>query len=508
MARWGSVLWAVLCFLPTLGFGFVSWDDPLHVTKNPLVITAGEQPSLDHLLTPRLGYPSPITVLSYRLEAALFGVDSATPFHATNVLLFACLVAQVFGLARTLGLGNAAASVSALLFALHPVSAEPVSWVSGRKDLLAGVFGLLALQWVLRPPGHAPGRVAPVIAFSVALLCKPVAAFLALVIPVWALLGFGSAHDESELRLTPRAVARAALSAWPYLLLSLLMLPVAWHGQVATSSLRTDSSLGQLVREAWYALGFHLQLLLGVQAPSAKYLPTPWPPPFTWAIDLLPLAFGGALVIGTLRMAPPARRAAWAGASFALLSYLPTSNLIPLTRVLADVYVFMPLAGLSWWLGAVLDPWLRRIGAPVLRTAAVVSVGAALTLPSLASSSRFRDSVSLWASAYEAFPHDLRLCRNLANARFELVSPESALAQYRECAERFGHTAFDKNIGITLSVIGDQAGAREALLRAQQHHPQDETVRRYLERLQAQAPSGRTTDAWVQRGAELAEPRP
>src|SRR5690606_18175855 len=133
---------------------------------------------------------------------------------------------------------------------------------------------------------------------------------------------------------------------------------------------------------------------------------------------------------------------------------------------------------------AVLDPWLRRIEAPLARLAVVTVVVTTLTLPSLASSSRFRDSVTLWASAYEAFPHDFRLCRNLGNAHFDLLGPASALERYQACAERFGHAEFDKNIGIALSVMGDRQRAREALLRARAHDPGDPVVLRYLERFQ------------------------
>nr|NIM60439.1 hypothetical protein [Acidobacteriota bacterium] len=32
-----------------------------------------------------------------------------------------------------------------MLFAAHPAHVESVAWISGRKDLLAGVFGFLAL---------------------------------------------------------------------------------------------------------------------------------------------------------------------------------------------------------------------------------------------------------------------------------------------------------------------------------------------------------------------------
>ena len=76
LERWAPPLLFVLTFvvfLPTLWFEFVSWDDPLHVTQNPLVVEGHADLWWHWLRTPALGYPSPITVLTYRVEWLLVG---------------------------------------------------------------------------------------------------------------------------------------------------------------------------------------------------------------------------------------------------------------------------------------------------------------------------------------------------------------------------------------------------------------------------------------------------
>jgi hypothetical protein len=74
-------------------------------------------------------------------------------FHALNVALAAKLYAR-------LGFSRKAASVAALLFAIAPVCAEPVTWPAARYDLLATFFVLGALisaaDWLGRERG---GRV-------------------------------------------------------------------------------------------------------------------------------------------------------------------------------------------------------------------------------------------------------------------------------------------------------------------------------------------------------------
>lgn len=478
------VLWAVLCFLPSLTFGFVSWDDPLHVTENPLVTAPDTQSLKDFWLTPALGYPSPVTVASYRIEASWFGLDSARPFHRTNVLLHGILVGLVFSLARALGLGRAAAALAALIVGLHPVVAEPVSWVSGRKDLLAAVFGLTALRVALgRNLDWRKSHSWFVLGlFTVALLAKPVAAYLALVLPVWRWIRVRPSDQDHTGAWTVR-LKTGLLEVTPLIVVTLIVFPVAYLGQAATHSLRLETGVFQVLRDVWYALGFHLRLLLGLEVPSPKYLPETWPAPFTPSVDLVPVIVVPAVAWLTRRASPIVRPRALAGLSFAVLAYLPNSNLIPLTRTLADVYVFMPLVGLAWWAAALVDPLFERLSLTAVRAAIVVVVGAALTLLVLPVSAHWRDSVTLWSHAYARYPHDQRLCRNLGNARFELQGPAAALEQYQACVERFGGNAFYKNIGLAHAALGHTQQAIAALERASRVDPNDERVRWHLDRL-------------------------
>ncbi len=509
----GCALWAIACFVPSWGFGFVSWDDALHLLDNPLVLAPRSHPLAEHLLTPSLGYPSPLGVLSYRIEYAWFGLDSATPYHVTNTLLYGGVVALVYRLARTLGLGIASSALGALVFGLHPVVAEPVSWISGRKDLLAALFGLAALLLGMkhRLDWQRPRAWAVLAFFVLAVASKPVAAYVALVLPVWRLLGcrpeVPPARDSATCSWHSRAV-RAAVEVLPLLVLTLVLVPIAWSGQARTRSLRLDEGPLLVARTAWYALGFHLRLLMGLEPHSAKYLPPAWPAPFTASVDLVPLLVIPPMVWLAIRCTARRRRAALAGLSYALVAYLPNSNLIPLTRVLADVYAFVPMIGFGWWLAAISEGWLQAWSSRVVRALPAVLTGSALTLVTLPVSAHWRDSVALWQNAYELYPADGRLCRNLGNAYFELEGPARALAQYETCARRFGRAGFEKNIGLSLAALGHRKAAREALERAQKLHPKDSAIsarlRSLRERRNGSKQARDSTDLGA-RGSHVAE---
>jgi Flp pilus assembly protein TadD len=141
---------AFVTYASTLGYGFIRWDDDGLVYENPLVtqVSPGAVAQAFTSYDPQLYVP--LTILSYQAESLLFGVRPL-PFHTTNVFLHVGCVLLAFGVLRRLGLREGTAFLGALLFAVHPLNAEAVAWISARKDLLASFFSLAAVYAYLSP---------------------------------------------------------------------------------------------------------------------------------------------------------------------------------------------------------------------------------------------------------------------------------------------------------------------------------------------------------------------
>lgn len=141
---------ATALYLPSAGHGYV-WDDRTLIAENRFL---GDAREIGRNLTSdffrrsaepsQIGHWRPVVTASYMVDRAAGG-GSARAFHLTNALLHGAAAALVVLLAMSLGLPGWAALVSALVFAAHPVHVESVSWISGRTDLLCGVFVLAAL---------------------------------------------------------------------------------------------------------------------------------------------------------------------------------------------------------------------------------------------------------------------------------------------------------------------------------------------------------------------------
>ncbi len=148
----------VLVFSAVQKSVFVNWDDPAHIINNYLIRPL----DLAHVnqifqSAATNGY-IPLTMLSFALE---YHFVKLNPFlyHLDNLIFHFGIVVLIFILAQQIGLSRRAAYFAALLFGIHPIHVEPVMWVTARKDVLYGIFYMLALcqyvQYVRNKKFHA-----------------------------------------------------------------------------------------------------------------------------------------------------------------------------------------------------------------------------------------------------------------------------------------------------------------------------------------------------------------
>ncbi len=138
------VLAVIVSYLPARHAGFI-WDDDAYVTENKLLFAPDGLRRIWFSFESLSQYfPMAYTVL--RLEYALWGLEPAG-YHWSNILLHAINAVLVWRLLRRLDLPGA--WLGAAIWALHPVQVESVAWVTEIKNLLMGLFFVLALRaWI------------------------------------------------------------------------------------------------------------------------------------------------------------------------------------------------------------------------------------------------------------------------------------------------------------------------------------------------------------------------
>jgi len=330
------IVWAAVfaVWTPSLSGSFLK-DDESNFLANPVVRSPARWPtffyvksanSRDRELT--VAY-RPLATLSYAATARLAGFN-AFFFHLIDIAGHAANAALVLLIGLELCGSLPAAAAGAVLFAFHPAQAESVSYVSGaRPSVFALLFCLLALR------EHAKGRRPRALTlFAVAALFKESALGLPFALAAWDWAG--------PSRKTLKEVARGTA---PYFAFAACF--AALRGVVLVHT--TDSGLygGKLASHIGFALAG-----LAVHARS-----TVWPygqrlcytltDPAGWA-----LGTAGALILAALVFlficGLRGRRPWMVGLAWAAAFLLPVSNIIPVSSLAADRYLYASFAGLAW----------------------------------------------------------------------------------------------------------------------------------------------------------------
>src|SRR6266436_4905267 len=127
-----------LVYLPAVHAGFV-WDDEQLVTGNLLLRNfAG---LMEVWSGGRTADYFPVTNTVFWIEHHLFG-DNATGYHALNILLQAANALLLWRVLRRLQIPGA--FLAGLIFAIHPIHAESVAWISELKNVLSMFFFLIS----------------------------------------------------------------------------------------------------------------------------------------------------------------------------------------------------------------------------------------------------------------------------------------------------------------------------------------------------------------------------
>ncbi|HET6381645.1 MAG TPA: tetratricopeptide repeat protein [candidate division Zixibacteria bacterium] len=187
-----TATFAVFC--PALWNGFVNWDDTTNFINNDEYRGLNWKNLRWMASTFLLGQWIPFTWLTLGIDYALWGMN---PFgyHLTNVLLHCATTAVWYLVSRHLlalafpSLGvtarDASALGAALFFAIHPLRAESVAWVTERRDVVSGLFFLLAVLGYLharRPDARRTGLWPSIVCYILAALSKSIVVSLPVVL--------------------------------------------------------------------------------------------------------------------------------------------------------------------------------------------------------------------------------------------------------------------------------------------------------------------------------------
>ena len=390
----GIFLLAFAVYVPTVRHSFVLWDDDNLVVENPIVRDVSMRSVWRAFTTYDPELYIPLTFLSYQVDQTIAG-GQAWPFHTTNILLHAVNALLVFFVLLRLSNGNIfVASAAGVLFAVHPLHAEAVSWVSARKDLLSAAFFLGSLLAYMRFQKTDSVRwYALALGFFLfALLSKVVVVGLPLI-----LLLLAWRNGERVDRALCRRLA-------PFFILSVVFLCIAFIGKSVQAG---RASPAELLLVGFANIGLTLRHIF-VPVDFSVLYPyegdvSPIQPVFLWSVAIV-LAIG-FFIVALHKKTPDALF--WLG--FGLITILPTmlnarrgeADDLYLT---SDRYGYLPSVAVFAAVAMVLRFLLEHIPLRVRSAAVMTLVIVPVALGFLA-----RQQSTVWRTTDALFAHVLRL---------------------------------------------------------------------------------------------------
>jgi tetratricopeptide (TPR) repeat protein len=474
--RWRTALGVVVLasvnaavYSRSLGVPFI-FDDLTSIPQNPNIQTL-RPPWRSMSPPPRLGAAGgrPLVGLSLAVNYALGGLD-VRGYHAFNALVHVLAALALWGVvARTLSAprlrgrfgGGAAAFVVALVWSVHPLLTEPVTYIVQRTELLMGLFYLLTLYASLRAWDSARAsrwEALAVACCALGMACKEVMVTAPLMVVLHDVLLRGEAWPVLARR---RRRLYAGLGATWAVLVAILA-----GGAQVNGALGGATAISPLAYLWLQATGIvhYLRLCLW---PHPLRLAYDWGPP--GPLPGLPCAL---IVVALIAGAVAVRRSRpWLTfcACWFFLILAPTSSVLPLsTEPLAERRMYLPSAAVVALtvlaFRAALVFLSRRAGrpVPVPATAAAVAVAvAALGLLSWRRLADYRSVLAIWTDTVEKAPRSPVAHNNLGMALAQAGRMDDALSHFREAvALDPGRPLAHYNIGFTLA---HQGKPREAI---------------------------------------------
>jgi len=473
----GAILVLAVCAAYHNSFsGPLVYDDIPAIKDNP---TIRQLWPLSTVLTP----PSdsgitvngrPMVNLSLAINYAL-GSTEVAGYHLVNFVIHVLAALALFGtIRRTLELPSlrhrfGAADTSlplafciALLWTVHPLQTESVTYIVQRAESLVGLFYLVTFYCFLRSVSSdrpALWQSLAVLACFCGMTTKEVMASAPLLV----------------LLLDRAAVSGTFRDAWQrhrrlYLGLAATWLPLAWL-VAGTGNRGGTAGFGAGGISSWeYALTSALGL--------GKYLKlTFWPHPLVFDYgtalekELLPVLPQGLMIVGMVIATIYALK------HYPLLGFLglwffailgPSSSFIPIaTEPLTEHRMYLPLASVLTLV--VIGVW-SVAGKPSLLLWVVLAVGAGWL--TVLRNEDYRDEMTLWRDTVTKYPSNARAHNNVGEILYRQEKFDEAIARFRE-AVRLLPNYIDalNNLGNSLSEQHQAAEALEHIGRALRFKP-------------------------------------
>lgn len=468
-------LLAAAIYVNSLGNGFV-FDDRGLVVFNQEIRDPGQLARM--LATGGWRTYRPIRTVSYAIDYYFFGLNPAG-FHGFNIFYHVLNGALVFLILRRILRQPRFALLAAILFIVHPIQTDSVTYISGRRDLVFTLFYLTGFYAFVRYRETTRLRYLCFAggSYYLSLLSKEMAITLPLLCLCYDLIRSLPAN-RLEGRNSWQALREGmrnlfAQHKWFYIVMGALFVAVALYYILVFRVSRQREMWGGGI---WPTLltsarifAHYLTLLVLPLKLNADYSYNAFPISHSLADArvIFALMILGVAWWGIYRLLAYDRWAAFGGLWF-FATLLPVSQIIPHHELLAEHYLYLPSAGVFLAASLFLERLLERTTRPAAVSAAFTLLVLLLGIRTVVRNRDWKDDLSLWTKTVKTAPESARAHTNLGEVYLRQSRFVQAEQEFREALRIQPNDAVNlDNHGLALLRLGrlDEAerAFREAL---------------------------------------------
>ena len=452
------IILTALSYINTLHNSFV-YDDNTYVVENRQIRSISNIPKAFISSYPpdakEQGLYRPLVTISYIFDYAVWGLNPKG-FHLTNLILHILTSIIIYLLALEILKKSWPSLIAALIFALHPVHTEAVTWVVGRAEVMAGLFYFLSFLLYIKAGESISFRnrlfIGSNISYLFALLSKEMAITLPILLFVYDYyFGFknpsphplpargegvnmGGDKGESGIIkwLTTRYLSFIVIT---FLYLAIRYIVLGAFGPQKNLYFTPDIGLYERFLTIIVVIGYYIRLLFLPFNLTVDYVF-----PKIASLNLPVLIYGGMLIFSLIIISfsyKMSKRLSFA-ILFFYITLLPVSNIMPIGELIAERFLYIPLISFALLIGISTDYFFTRFPLRFLRIIISIPLILLALFYSLLTISRnydWKDAFTLWKSTIYTTPASSVAHNNLGIEYAKKEGYVDAIVEYKKAIE-------------------------------------------------------------------------
>jgi len=381
------------------------------------------------------GRPSyrPVRTLSYCIDY-FFSNLNPVAYHISNIIYH--ILASLFLYLIVIQLSNnqRMAIFAGILFAIHPINTDAVTYISGRRDVLSSLFYLMGFYFFMRfrVTGYQKYMIFALLVYLLGLFTKEMVVTLPL---IFLLYDFSFNTDKKNILIKKYKYQYLLFFSigglFTYYAMSIYPSAIIKAEKAGVLSYNGESDYLNFLTAVriWC---FYIKLLLFPITLNADYSFNAFPISKSFfeirtIISFIFLSAAGYLIFKYRYIKITSFSALWF-----FITLLPVSRIIPHHEMVAEHYLYLPSAGFCILIAWLFEKALHFSRARIVIYVVLVSIAMLLATRTVARNRDWKDQFTLWGKTVKTAPDCARAHNNFGGFLQKRGNINEAVGEFKK----------------------------------------------------------------------------